>query len=316
MTRCLGCYQPLPTADLVYHPACSRALFGQPIPPVFPYSQTEMTALAEQIVRSHITVTGVQPKLSLSVAGTGRTGQPARFTLVGALGGVYILKPPTPHYLGLPEVEDLTLHLARLAKIATVPHGLIPMEGDALAYVTRRIDRRKGRKLHMEDMCQLTERLTEHKYDGSHEQIARAILRYSANPGLDGVNFYEQVLCAFLTGNADMHLKNFSLLHTPGIGYGLAPAYDLVATALVNPADTEELALTLNGKKRKLRQSDFRQAAGRAGLPEKVIDTMMTRFAGVRPDWHRFIDISFLPDPMKHAFHDLIDARYAQFDLR
>jgi serine/threonine-protein kinase HipA len=196
-----------------------------------------------------------------------------------------------------------------------VPHGLLRLEGGALAYVTRRIDRVKGEKLAMEDMCQLTERLTENKYDGSHEQVAKAILKYSANPGLDVVNYYELVLFSFLTGNADMHLKNFSLLQTPGLGYGLAPAYDLVATALVNPADTEELALTLNGKKRRLRQTDVRQAAGRAGINDKVVTGMLTRLAQARPAWESFIAQSFLPAALQDSFNGLLAQRFAQLDL-
>ncbi|MGY2134600.1 HipA domain-containing protein [Hymenobacter sp. HD11105] len=266
-------------------------------------------------MRQHITVTGVQPKLSLTLAPTGPAGQPARFTIVGALGGEYILKPPTAHYPHLPEVEDVTMHLAALARLPTVPHGLLRLEGGALAYVTRRIDRLKGRKLAMEDMCQLTERLTENKYDGSHEQVAKALLRYSANPGLDVVNYYELVLFSFLTGNADMHLKNFSLLQTPSLGYGLAPAYDLVATALVNPADPEELALTLNGKKKRLRQLDFRQAAQRAGVDDKVMTGVLTRLVKARPAWHAFIDQSFLPPALQVQYHTLLTQRFAQLDL-
>lgn len=316
MSRCLYCYQPLPpevAAD--YHPACSRKLFGKAVPPAFPYTEAEMLELAEAVVRQHITVTGVQPKLSLTVTPAGATGQPGRFTIVGALDGEYILKPPTAHYPHLPEVEDLTMHLATLARLPTVPHGLLRLEGGALAYVTRRIDRQKGRKLAMEDMCQLTERLTENKYDGSHEQVAKAILKYSANPGLDVVNYYELVLFCFLTGNADMHLKNFSLLQTPGLGYGLAPAYDLVATILVNPADTEELALTLNGKKKRLRPTDFRQATQRAGIGDKVLTGILARFVKAKPAWHEFIGRSFLPEKLQAQFHALLESRFAQLGL-
>ncbi len=215
-----------------------------------------MMELAEQVVRSSITVTGVQPKLSLDLEPAKQTTLPQRFTIVG-LWGTYILKPPTKQYPYLPEVEDVTMHLASLSKIKTVPHSLIRLQNGSLAYLTKRIDRNKSEKIHMEDMCQLTERLTEHKYDGSYEQIAKAILKFSANPVLDVINFYEQVVFSFLTGNADMHLKNFSLIKDPLLGYSLAPAYDMVATALVNPSDKEELALTLNGKKRKLKKERF-----------------------------------------------------------
>jgi serine/threonine-protein kinase HipA len=230
-----------------------------------------MLGLAETIVRQHMTVTGVQPKLSL-----------------------------------VPEVEDATMHLAELACIVTVPHGLLWLQDGALAYVTRRIDRSKGQKLHMEAMCQLTERLTENKYDGSHEQIAKALRTYSVNPGLDVVNFYELVLFSFLSGNADMHLKNFSLLHTSGLGYGLAPAYDLVATALVNPADTEELALTLNGKKKKLQQADFLAAARQAGVEDKVMTGLFIKFTRVRSAWEKMLAESFLPAELKDSYWALL----------
>ncbi|WP_317196786.1 HipA domain-containing protein [Hymenobacter piscis] len=123
------------------------------------------------------------------------------------------------------------------------------------------------------------------------------------------------MLFSFLTGNADMHLKNFSLLQTPGLGYGLAPAYALVAMALVNPADTEALALTLNGRKKRLRQADFRQAAGRAGNDDKVITGMLTRLARARPAWESFIARSFLPADLQEQFHALLAQRFAQLDL-
>ena len=123
------------------------------------------------------------------------------------------------------------------------------------------------------------------------------------------------MLFSFLTGNADMHLKNFSLLHTPGLGYGLAPAYDLVATTLVNPADTEELALTLNGRKKKLKPADFQQAAQRAGVTEKVLAGLFTKFTRVKPAWQRFIDDSFLSPELRQGHHALLDRRFAQLGL-
>lgn len=70
---------------------------------------------------------------------------------------------------------------------------------------------------------------------------------------LDVVNFFKHVLFSFLTGNADMHLKNFSLIDQPSKGYTLSSAYDMVATTLVNPADDEDLTLTLNAKKKRIK---------------------------------------------------------------
>jgi serine/threonine-protein kinase HipA len=241
MKRCLYCYQPLASDAVDFHQVCSKKIFGQSIPPELPYSENDLEALAQEVIRSQTTVTGVQAKISLHITGNNKEGVATRFTIVGLWGG-YILKTPAEQYPQLPEVEDLTMHLAQLARIKTIPHSLIRLLSGNLAYVCRRIDRTKKGKLAMEDMCQLTERLTEDKYQGSYEQIGKVVRKCSATPGLDLVNFFELVLFSFLTGNADMHLKNFSLLEQPGLGMILSPAYDLVNTVLVNPADSEELA--------------------------------------------------------------------------
>jgi serine/threonine-protein kinase HipA len=161
----------------------------------------------------------------------------------------------------------------------------------------------------MEDMCQLTERLTDQKYNGSYEQIGKAIAKYSVNPGLDISNFFGQVLFSFLTGNADMHLKNFSLIDNPDMGYILSPAYDMLASSLVVEGDEEELALTLNGKKKKIRKKDFIEAINRFNLDNKAVENMFDKFKSSLNTWHNFIDISFLPDEMKITYHDLIRER-------
>ena len=267
-----------------------------------------MEELAEQVIKSQTAVTGVQPKLSLHLASADKPNLPKRFTIVGMWGG-YILKPPSPHYPHLPEVEDLTMHLASIAKIKVVPHSLIRLQSGNLAYITKRIDRVKKEKLHMEDMCQLTERMSEDKYQGSYEQIAKAIQKYSATPGLDVVNFFELVLFSFVTGNADMHLKNFSLIHLPLIGSVFSPAYDLVATALVNLADEEDMALTLNGKKKKIKKSDFIAAFNTVKLDAKQQENIFKKIVNAKSKWFDFIDSSFLNEDYKTAYKLLIDDR-------
>ena len=302
--RCLYCYKELKEGQRDYHPACSRKLFGTGTPPQLTYVRDDIGELAKQVVRSQTTLTGVQAKLSLDISRGGKN-EPDRFTIVG-LWGRYILKPQTDRYRCLPEIEDLVMHLAEAARIAVVPHGMIRFADGELCYITRRIDRTPdGKKVAMEDMCQLTERLTEYKYKGSYEQIAKTIGRYSSVPQLDVVNFWEVVVFSWLTGNTDMHLKNFSLYNT-GHGYALTPAYDLVSTMLVIPDDPEELALTLNGKKRKLRRSDFVKAMLQSGLSEKVIDNMAKKFRRAFPKWLDLINISFLPEDMKRNFKRMI----------
>jgi len=311
MKRCLFCYKPLNADQIDFHPSCSKKIFGQSTPPALPYNENDMEKLAEQVIRQHIAVTGVQPKLSLDIDKV-KNG-PSRFTIVGLLGS-YILKPPSNSYPQLPEVEDLTMHLASLAKIKVVPHTLIKLKSGSLSYLTKRIDRTKKEKIHMEDMCQLTGRLTEQKYQGSYEQIAKAIRDYSANPGLDVVNFYEVLLFSFLTGNADMHLKNFSLIKDPVIGYHLSPAYDLVATALVNPADKEDLALTLNGKKKKISRKDFITAFSGAGIDSKQGENIFKKMNNGTMEWLKFIEYSFVNKTMKKKFKELIIERLKRIE--
>ena len=308
MSNCLFCYQPLAEQEKNFHTSCSKKMFGTTTAPSLPYSEEDFEPLAKEVIQSQTAVTGVQAKLSLHITGTNKDGTDQRFTIVGLWGG-YILKPPTALYPQLPEVEDVTMHLAQLAKIKTAPHALIPLQSGNLAYITKRMDRSKNRKLAMEDMCQLTERLTEEKYHGSYEQIGKAILKYSTTPGLDIVNFFELVLFSFLTGNADMHLKNFSLIEQPGLGMTLSPAYDLVNTALVNPADEEEMALTLNGKKKKLKKQDFIVAMNTLKVDQIQQENIFKKMAKALPTWKEHIDRSFMSEEFKEQYKRIIEQR-------
>lgn len=308
MSRCLYCYQPLNENEQNFHATCSKKIFGRPTPPALPYSEADVEPLAKEVIQSQTAVTGVQAKLSLHITGNNKEGTERRFTIVGLWGG-YILKPPTALYPQLPEVEDITMHLSAVAKIKTAPHSLIRLQSGNLAYVTKRIDRTKKGKLAMEDMCQLTERLTEDKYHGSYEQIGKAILKYSTSPGLDVVNFWELVLFSFITGNADMHLKNFSLLEQPGLGMTLSPAYDLVNTALVNPADDEEMALNINGKKKKLKKQDFVAAMNTLKVEEKQQQNIFSKMEKALPKWLDVIDESFLSEDFKEQYKSIIQER-------
>lgn len=308
MARCLYCYKELGGGEKDFHKACSKKIFGTPEAPILPYTHKNLNELAKQVIRSQTTLTGVQAKLSLDI-NKGNGNEPGRFTIVG-LWGKYILKPQAERFTSLPELEDLTMHLAEIAKIRVVPHSLIRFEDGGLCYITRRIDRTsKGEKLAMEDMCQLSEKLTEQKYKGSYEQIAKLVLRYSSAPKLDLANFWEQVLFSWITGNADMHLKNFSLYSQKRGAYTLTPAYDMLSTALVMPEDTEELALTLNGKKRKLKKADFVMAMQASGLDEKVMENLFKKLLKAETKWMEFIGLSFLPEKMQTAYKEMIGIR-------
>lgn len=318
-TKCLYCYKEIDSNDLTteagvkgYHKRCSKKFFDNTNPPELNFTADQIMELAEQVIKSYKSVTGVQPKLSLGISKN--PPEHERFTIVG-LWGQYILKPQTKAYPNLPEIEDLTMHLAELSKLKTVEHSLIRLKSGELAYITKRIDRKKGGKLHMEDMCQITERITEHKYKGSYEQIAKAIKKHTANPGLNVTDFFELVLFSFLTGNNDMHLKNFSLLKRNS-EYDLCPAYDLVASELVVEGDDEDLALNLNGKKKKIKKKDFELAMEGAGLKPKVIENIFKKYEKLIPKWFRFIEDSFLSDSMKKEYKSLLNYKAIQIDLK
>ncbi len=209
MNKCLYCYQPLADGDVDFHKSCARKIFESNSIPTLPYTRDNVEELAREIVMARTAVTGVQAKISLDIA-KGAKNEPQRFTIVG-LWGRFILKPQTDRFPNLPEIEDLTMHMAEAVGIKTVPHSLIRFADGELCYITRRIDRtKKGGKIAMEDLCQLSERLTEDKYKGSYERISKLIRRHSSAPLLDVVNFWEVIVFSWLTGNADMHLKNIS----------------------------------------------------------------------------------------------------------
>lgn len=305
MNRCLYCYKELKEGQTDYHPACAHKLFGTKVIPQLPYVRAQIKELASEVVRSQTTLTGVQAKLSLDINKEGRN-EPERFTIVG-LWGRFILKPQTDTYRALPELEDLTMHLAEAAKIQVVPHSLIRFKDGELCYITRRIDRGKdGKKIPMEDMCQLSERLTEYKYKGSYEQVTKMIKKYSTTPKLDLVNYWEVVVFSWIIGNSDMHLKNFSLYDIAQDEHTLTPAYDLLSTLLVMPEDTEEMALTLNGKKRKISKNDFIKSITASGIEGKVIDNIAKKFSHAVTKWFELIDHSFLPVDMQKQYKNLI----------
>lgn len=308
MRRCLCCYQPLNEGEKDYHPRCAKRFFGQASVPILPYTRKDINQLARVVVESRTTVTGVQAKLSMDLEHD-VYGRAQRLTIVGVMGR-YILKPQTEQFEHLPEIEDLTMHLAEIAHILTVPHTLIRFEDGELNYITRRIDRtNNGQKLPMEDMCQLSGRLTEQKYQASYETIARLIDRYSSVPKLDMINFWEQVVFSWIVGNADMHLKNFSLISEKPNKHVLSPTYDQVSTAIVMPEDTDELALPLNGFQKKLLAMDFVQAMENTGLTNQMAQRILNRFVSLQEKWFSCIDDSFISDAQKAQFKELINKR-------
>ena len=326
MSKCLYCYQELEErlrvgelssgmGQIDFHPACARKFFESDKAPILPYTRDNMSELARQVIRTSASVTGVQAKMSLDVNRGGKS-EPAKFTIVG-LWGKYIFKPQSGRYPCLPELEDLTMKMAEAAHIRTARHTLIRLADGELGYLTLRMDRgRKGEKISMLDMCQLTNRLTEHKYYGTYQQLAETIKKHSSAPMLDVQRFWEVVLFSWITGNSDMHCKNFSLIDTGDGEYALAPAYDLLAVLLADPNDVEEMAMsfTVGGKKSGFDRNTFMTAFTQSGIPVAVAEKLIGRMKGYIPEWKVLIGQSFLPEKMKADYCQLLDRRVERLD--
>ena len=300
MSRCLCCLEELQNEGN-YHPSCLQKLFGKMEIPHFDLDKKKMESLALQMLEKRLAVTGVQKKMSLGFSPKG--GQSPRLTLMNVKAS-YILKPNAEEYPELPANEHLTMLLARLYGIETAEFGLVHIDHE-LAYLTKRFDRKGERKVHVEDMAQLTETLTEHKYRGSYEKIGKVIKNFSSVPGNDLYRYLELILFSFISGNADMHLKNFSLIRLSD-GVQLAPAYDLVNTKLVIKDDAEELALSLQGKKNKLTRQDFENFAIDLGLTAKIFGNILKNFQKKEKKAFELIDQSFLSESLKNDYREIL----------
>jgi serine/threonine-protein kinase HipA len=312
--KCLYCYEGLngdPGSNREdFHEKCRIEFFGTEDAPKLSYTLDQMSELAKNVVERSVAVPGVQAKLSMSLVKKTQENSDARLTVVGALGGNYIFKPPSEDFQEMPENEHVTMRIAEAFGIRVVPSSLIRLESGELSYITKRIDRTDaGDKIHMIDMFQITEAFD--KYKSSMEKVGKAIGSYSENTVLDKLFFFELTLFSFLTGNNDMHLKNFSMIESAS-GWTLSPAYDLLNVSIVNPEDTEELALTLEGKKKKLKLAHFEKLGSSLGLTDKQIKGALNRIKKNKPKAIEWIGNSFLSDEMKEAYIAVLEERYGR----
>jgi len=212
-----------------------------------------------QIMAGKLSISGVQPKLSLKL------DRSSGFLVVVEKGGEYILKPQTQAFQNIPENEQCCMDIASELGIEVPYHCLLPLKDKSLAYVVKRFDRNGEEKIHQEDFVQI---LGYDKYNGSVEQVGKKLKEISVAPGYDAQLFFERVVLNFILGNGDAHLKNYSISYKDD-GVRLSPAYDIVCSKLVIPTE-EDSALTINGKKNKLSLDDFNKFAEYLNIPPKV----------------------------------------------
>lgn len=293
--NCLLCYKSLDKSEIDYHTKCVMKTFGLKQMPTIDIDEKKLTSYAKKIVDANTAITGVQPKLSLWLDESKKN---IRFTVVDDKSN-YIIKPQSETYQSLPENEDLCMHLAETFGIETAAHCLIRLQKGELAYITKRFDREDENKLSCEDLCQLTESLTEHKYRSSYEKTGKIIKQFSTQTGLDTLRYFELVVFSFISGNADMHLKNFSMFEKEEGQFCLSPAYDLVSTMLVIKNEPEQMALTLNGRKNKLTKKDFVALATNLSITERQMENCFQSFSKKLELVIWWIENSFLPEDQK-----------------
>lgn len=279
---------------------------------LLPLPLTAQEQRSEAIARAgKMSIQGVQTKLSALL----RINEEC-FEIVDN-NGAYILKTQSALYPELPENEALTMSLAATIGLEVPVHGLVYSKDNSMTYFIKRFDRLpKNQRVAVEDFAQLLGLDRDTKYKSSMEQVADVILMFCTYPKVEFVKLLKLTLFNFLTGNEDMHLKNFSLIRRNDI-ISLSPVYDLLNSTIAVKRSTEEMALSLNGRKNNLTRGILLNFFGkeRLGLNDKTIDNVVNDIRVKLPQWHEIIKNSFLSDEMKQLYLQLLEVRENRLEL-
>jgi serine/threonine-protein kinase HipA len=303
MQRCLSCGELVP-GDIL-HLSCLRKLFGVNYLPVIDLSLKEISIKAQKMA-GKLSISGVQPKLSIKLDKKNKKLE------VAAEGGEYILKPQVQTFRNLPQNENLCMTAAAKLGIDVPPHCLIRLKDNSLAYIVKRFDRVKGKKIHQEDFFQVLGK--KDKYSGSLEQIGKELGRISRFPGLDLQLFFERILFFFIIGNGDAHTKNFSISYDDEGNIRLSPAYDIVSSKLVIPGE-EDLALPMNGKRNNITVRDFRKFSNYLKIPAKAYDKILSHYLEGKDMIVDAIEHSALDEEEKQGLLDIVKDRYRRLHI-
>ncbi len=220
---------------------------------------------------------GVQLKFSVIENDRGGLTIPAK-----GIGGTWIVKLPFRAFEGLPENEYSMMQLARLIgvdvphnylinvdEIANLPDGIGKQHG--LAFAIERFDRLgDGQSVHIEDFAQVFGVFPADKYrKGNYRSIARVIAAEGGND--DIAEFIRRLTFSVLIGNADMHLKNWSLMYPDQRTAALAPAYDFVSTIPYIPDKSACLNFSRTKLFAKFTREELTHLAAKADLPQKLV---------------------------------------------
>jgi serine/threonine-protein kinase HipA len=273
-----------------------------------PYTAVELRQEAANRAKK-LSIQGVQPKLSAAISVVDQ-----EFKIVDQFG-TYIIKPQNDLFPQLPENEDVTMRMAKVFGLEVPFHGMLYAKDGSLSYFIKRFDRYgKGSKLATEDFAQLTGNTRDTKYRFTMEKLIPVLDEYCSFPAIEKADFFKRILFCYVTGNEDMHLKNFSLITKNG-KTTLTPIYDFLNSTISIKSPEEEIARTLRGKKSNLKAADFVDyyAKERLQLNEKTIAAILLQMKKATPKWKELLEISFLTDEMKEKYLELLESRLAMF---
>ena len=329
MTEIKNCPSLLVEGFNTYSPKAIKTLYGGArVNPILNFDIDEFRNVGEIADAMHrISVSGVQEKFPAIIkSGEIRiSGDNERAT--------HILKPaPWDKTLRdrklIPANEHLTMQIAsQVYGIQTAENGLCFTPKGQPVYITRRFDiLPDGSKLPIEDFASLIGKNEQtsglhFKYNGSYEDIAKAIRTNVAAWMVDMERFLELVVFNYIYANGDAHLKNFSLILN-GQDYRLTPAYDLLNTSL--HVNGDDLGLD-GGLSPDIEKSDvfdktghpcrldFERFGKKIGLVKRRIDRILNKYTLLPEDALNLIAQSYLPDKAKRNYIRIVNERITRF---
>jgi serine/threonine-protein kinase HipA len=314
----MRCHSCLGQSVKIYCPKCRKELFdGKKVSGLLFDKQAFYQKRKEYAKR--ISISGVQDKLSL-VFDENNILTPTD------IEGHYILKPsPSEEQVDnshdICANEHLSMQISKqIFNIPTASSALIPFSTGELAYITKRFDYAKdGQKLDQEDFAAVLEHTSDkqgrnYKYESSYESCAKAVQKYipASMPALE--DFYKRIVVNYLIGNADAHLKNFSLYRAEGRkDRSLAPNYDLLYTRYHIHNEEGYMGLALfedeeNGTTKAFEAmgyytlEDFELFADKIGIKPKRLENIFELILSSTPRVIKMIEDSFLSEKGKEAY--------------
>ena len=311
MNNCHSCLKIV--ENKFYCNACLRRMFNGKLP-IMNLKKSEFQTIRYEMI-DHFSISGVQDKISLKLE--------KNELIPTAKNGEYILKPVPHQHLpkfqnDVPANEHLTMQIAKqIFKITTAENALIYFNEGEPAYITKRFDRRDNEKVHVEDFCQIAGLSPEnkgknYKYQFSCQASGEIIKKHSSAYKIEIEKLYKLILFNYVFGNADAHLKNFSLIESLHGDFILSPAYDLLNTSIHFPNESR-LALDLfddfeseaykhNGFYGYI---DFMKLAEFYELKPKRAERMMSEFSVLKEKVKNLISLSFLSEAAKEKYLEI-----------